>query len=132
MKPAAQVAVAAQVDQLRVVAGGRLMPPGAREWVATTGELLALLGSFGLTEGRPMSQSLVGRSAQIGQGASSGSCGLGQGALGVEGGVPSNSAVKQTALAGGILVKTKRVAVGAAAYGERWAYEARMTTVWAK
>ena len=31
----------------------------------------------------------------------------------------SNSAVKQTALAGGILVKTKRVAGGAAAYGWR-------------
>jgi len=118
----ALVAAVDQVDHLRVVAGGRLMPPGAREWGATTGELLALLGSFGVAEARPMSQSLVGRPAQIGQGASSGSCGLGQGAPGVEGGVPSNSAVKQTALAGGVLVKTKRVAVGAAAYGERWAY----------
>jgi len=59
-------------------------------------------------------------SAQHEQGASSGIGGSRFAAGETEAEHPSNRAVKQTALDGGILVKTKRVAVGAAAYGWRW------------
>src|SRR5882724_9321380 len=116
----AKVAARRWNDHLRVVAGGRLMPAGARERGADSAEPCAWPGSSGVTVVGPMSPSLVGALAQIKRGASSKSRGLGPGAAGVEGQVPSNNAVKQTALAGGILVKAKRVAVGAAAYGWRW------------
>jgi len=95
-RPVAGVAAVAQVDQVRVVAGGRLTHRVVRGWRAEATELFGLLGPFGVAAVGPMSQSLVGRPSQIGQGASSEVCGLGPGASGVEGEVPSNSRVKRT------------------------------------